>query len=127
MVTAAAYVAATGSLPWIWGQNDCAMWAAGYVAQVTGVDPASSLRGTYSTAFACRRVQMRAGGLLTLSRSLMSQFPRGTGDGVAVARVNGQTIAGIIADHRLWLKARAGVTSPARFEILDRWSVCPKH
>ena len=33
-----------------WGVNDCALWAAGAIEAMTGVDPAADLRGRYSDA-----------------------------------------------------------------------------
>ena len=49
--------------PWRWGEHDCTLFAADWVAACTGRDPASGWRGTYSTALGCERALMRAGGL----------------------------------------------------------------
>ena len=121
----AAFIARTGARPWQWGVNDCALWSASCWAELTGDDPAAALRGTYGTAFQCRRVIMGAGGLLTLSRRLMAAVdaPHGDGDGVAVAKVRGRTIAGIMSGGRLWLKTERGVMSPEDYTILDKWAI----
>jgi hypothetical protein len=121
---AAAYVARTAHLPWAWGRCDCALWPAGLVAEVTGRDPAAHLRGTYASAFACRQLLLREGGLLGLSRRLMAGVPAGgEGDGVAVAKIGEKTFAGVLSGGRLFIKTDGGVVSPEAFDLLERWSL----
>ncbi|OCP04994.1 MULTISPECIES: hypothetical protein [unclassified Ensifer] len=55
----AAYVSSVRRLPFEYGRHDCALFAAGAVAAMTGIDPAAKLRGKYSTL---------AGGLKKLRR-----------------------------------------------------------
>lgn len=46
-----------------WGDNDCAMFAADWVVEAAGWDPAAAVRGRYTTAVGARRVlKNRAGG-----------------------------------------------------------------
>ena len=124
MVSAAEFIRGTAADPWRWGVNDCALWSASYVAAATGRDPAAALRGTYGSAFACRQVLLRSGGLLALSRALMAGHAAGgAGDGVCVARVAGRQLAGIMSDDRLFLKSDGGVVSPSEFEILEQWKI----
>lgn len=119
---AADYIARTRCLPFEEGRTDCALWAASFWAEVTGVDPAAALRGTYATAFERRRIVMAAGGLERLCRKLMSGFRCGeTEEGICVARTGGQTVCGILSGGRLFLKTGRGVWSPARFTILAGW------
>jgi hypothetical protein len=35
--------------PFVWGTHDCALFAAGCVNAMTGVDPAAAFRGTYDS------------------------------------------------------------------------------
>jgi hypothetical protein len=42
------YVEARRDAPHVWGSNDCAMFAAGAVEAMTGVDPFARWRGTYT-------------------------------------------------------------------------------
>jgi hypothetical protein len=125
-LTAADYIKRTGGEPFVWGHNDCATWAASYWQEVTGYDPAHSLRGTYGTWYECRLVMQRRGGLVAVCRSLMAGQPNGDGDGICVAYAQGQYTAGILSGDRLWLKGDGRVTSPAEFTILERWTPCPK-
>ena len=52
--------------PFAWGERDCCLWAADAVQAVTGVDPATGLRGTYATAYGAARVLHEQGGLAAL-------------------------------------------------------------
>ena len=123
-MTAAAFIARTAPERFVWGVNDCALWAAALVAEQTGTDPAQALRGTYATWRECRLIQMRAGGLLALSRRLMAAHEAGAdGDGVCVVRTGGRVLAGIISGGRVFLKSDPGVISPHDCDILERWAI----
>lgn len=52
-----------GALPHAWGTNDCAMFAAGAVLAMTGVDPAAEWRGSYATEDDAAALMDRLGGL----------------------------------------------------------------
>lgn len=124
MVSIANYIARTAGEPFVWGRTDCALWAAQLAAERGGVDPAASLRGTYATAWECRQIVLRAGGLLTLCRGLMAGFPAGERkNGICVARHDGRSICGILSGGRLVLKTDGGIISPEKFTILEGWSV----
>jgi len=45
--------------PFIWGEWDCALFAAECILSMTGVDVAKGYRGTYSTSFGAIRVLKR--------------------------------------------------------------------
>ena len=124
VLTAADFIARTGRAPLIWGHNDCATWAASYWQEATGFDPAAALRGTYDSWISCRRVLVSNGGTLAVCRKLMAGIEAGgDGDGICVAKAQGQTIAGILSNGRLWLKGDGMVASPVDFDILERWAV----
>lgn len=44
-----AYLAETAAQGFRYGSNDCALFSAGAVRAITGVDPAAAWRGTYTT------------------------------------------------------------------------------
>ena len=46
--------------------DDCTTFAASWVLEVSGVDPAAGLRGTYDTAEEANAIVARAGGLVAL-------------------------------------------------------------
>lgn len=46
-----------------WGSNDCCLFAADWIREATGFDPAAELRGTYSTALGGVRLIEENGGM----------------------------------------------------------------
>ena len=59
--------------PFVWGANDCALFAADAVKAQTGTDPAESLRGTYSTQVGAARVIKRDGGLQNIAAKALGE------------------------------------------------------
>lgn len=118
------FIAKTHAEPFAWGRNDCALWCASAVEHETGIDPAADLRGTYETWTGCRRVIMRAGGLLSLVSARMERLDLRAldGDGVAVLRVEGRTLCGLIHAGRAVLKTAGGMQFSDDFRVLRGWS-----
>ena len=54
------------SKPFVWGQHDCCLFAADVVMELTGIDHAADLRGTYSTMTEAARVIKRNGGIRSI-------------------------------------------------------------
>lgn len=118
------FLRASLSRPFAWGRDDCALWAASCAHHVTGRDPAAHLRGTYHSAFQCRRIVLRAGGLVTLCRQLMRDFEAGERvNGIAVGRVEGSTVAGVLSAGRFIVKTPDGQRAPDMFTIIEGWSL----
>lgn len=46
----ACYLDLCSERPFLWGQHDCALFAAGAIKAMTGVDPAADFRGKYDDA-----------------------------------------------------------------------------
>lgn len=57
----AAYLAAVARAPFAYGHHDCALFAAGAVAAITGEDLAAPWRGHYRTALGGLRALRKAG------------------------------------------------------------------
>lgn len=57
--------------PFVWAQNDCALFAADGVLALTGTDPAKAIRRRYTTATGAARLIKRAGGLGDLAASVL--------------------------------------------------------
>jgi hypothetical protein len=66
------YLLAAASRPFDWGDCDCALFAAGWVRIVRGVDPAADLRGTYSTRNGAYLLMRAEGGLLAVIERRMA-------------------------------------------------------
>lgn len=58
----AAFVEARRRAPFVWGENDCALFAADWVREATGVDHAEAWRG-YATEVEARAIIDTAGGM----------------------------------------------------------------
>ena len=54
--------------PFVWGERDCATWAADVVQAVTGCDPAADVRQTYGTALQALALSQRMQGLTRVCR-----------------------------------------------------------
>ncbi len=120
----AEYISRTAGDPFIWGENDCALWCASLVHDVTGTDPAKDIRGTYDSFMTCRRLVMDRGGLARVVRDIMSGHAAlDGGDGVCIAKHNNQLICGIITGEMLAMKTRHGIHFVTDFEVIEGWKV----
>lgn len=83
----AAFIAARERRPFRWGEHDCCLFAADWVLECTGTDPAAALRG-YDSERQARRLLKDAGGLRALVDELLPAHPSvawaGRGDVVLV-------------------------------------------
>lgn len=116
------FIAATITDEFVWGQNDCALWCASAVLSCTGFDPAADLRGTYASEVDCKILLSKSGGLMRVIGSRMSGFAPLNGDGVVIAKMDGQMICGIVYDARLNVKTESGLKISDNFRILKGWS-----
>ncbi|WP_347311359.1 DUF6950 family protein [Defluviimonas sp. SAOS-178_SWC] len=122
MMTPAAFIARTNGGDWREGDPVCALWAAEFWREVTGVDVAAPYRGRYARPFEWRRMILLAGGLEEFCRKAMAEFRSGeTQNGVCVARVGGRTFCGILSGGRLFIRSAGGVYSPTGFTLLEGW------
>lgn len=69
-----AYLAAVRKMPFRWGAHDCALYIAGAVEVMTGVDPAAAYRGQYSTELGAAKALKKLGAG-TLEATLDATFP----------------------------------------------------
>jgi len=95
----AAFIEERRHMPFQWGQNDCATFAADAVLRLTGQDVLASLRGTWSTEGQALELAARMGGLSWAVRQLLgrpSAQPRRAARGsVVCARMLGVPIMGV--------------------------------
>lgn len=121
-----AFLARAAAEPFVFGEWDCAMTVANWVRERTGEDPATELRGTYSSDAEWQAIVAREAGLSELVDALafgagMSRTAApGIGDiGVVHVPTLGDVVA--IKGPRGWvMKLNTGLTSgPAR--VLAAW------
>lgn len=109
-----------------WDGADCILSVCDHVENVTGIDPASPWRGTYSTEEGAEAICGRFGGLLGLfSHGMDLAGLKGTespvcGDPV-VAKLAGMEVAGLYRDGRVVFRTKRGVVE-GRAQILGAWS-----
>lgn len=131
LVSLQSYIARTRAARFVWGENDCALWAAGAVKACVGVDPAADLRGQYASRWECRQIEMRAGGLLQLVRARMDAVPGltaldapGSAQGVAVCRVDGLRLCCVLCGPRAFVRTQRGlrILDAASLSVEAGWS-----
>jgi hypothetical protein len=60
------FVAERWEAPFVWGENDCVLFAADAVLAITGGDLAAQHRGTYDSALGAARLLKELGGIESL-------------------------------------------------------------
>lgn len=129
-----AFLADAGERGFAWGRNDCCLILADWVMAARGVpDPAAHLRGRYSTARGCARLQRRLGGVFELVAScargagLERTDTPGAGDiGLTwqQATPGGRwALTGSICTGRRWACLAIGGLVSAPAEVFAAWRV----
>jgi len=118
--------------PFVWGECDCMLVLADWVAEVRGVDPAAEIRGQYWDALSCERLT----GFITAPVEAAARFfdtaglertdTPARGD-IGVLRLAGERHAvGALWNGAAWImKGEAGATSRRAdmVEVLAIWGV----
>lgn len=123
----AEYLRESASQAFVWGERDCVLWAAAWIAKLHGRAPGAQFRGTYTTQDECRRIIEDHGGLLALLRRELVSFglsetsePK-PGD-VAVVRVLQHQVGAIKTERGVAFKTPKGVAM-AKLPTLAAWTV----
>lgn len=115
-------------LPGEWGVSDCLMTAMDAVEAVTGFDPASKVRGTYSTEQGAAKLLRRRKAenveqmVAKLFPQLPSAFSAHRGD-LAVVERNGVLSAGYVCEYGVAVKTEAGLTFVDITEIRSAYQI----
>ncbi|MCQ9615946.1 hypothetical protein L1889_03865 [Paenalcaligenes niemegkensis] len=85
-----------------WGSQDCALFAADAVIEMTGVDLAKELRGYRSARGAANRIK-KAGGMRSFASSLSEKHPglAQRGD-VVLVDIDGRETFGVVLGNGFW-------------------------
>lgn len=120
----AAVVAERMRTPFVWGTHDCALWAADCVYAVTGEDPATDLRGTYSTAFEAVDVLQRLGGLEAIASARIGPQVNPklaqVGD-IAMCQVEGRDALAVVMGSHLLAPGESGLVPVPMSEARKVW------
>jgi hypothetical protein len=111
--------------PFVWGSNDCALFAADAVRAITGVDLADGLRN-HHTALQAARALRRRGGIHAIAASKMGE-PREAhdarpGDVVMIDGAGGHALAVCVGSLYL-LPGPEGLQSGPMSSALKTWRV----
>lgn len=113
----------------VWGQRDCCLWVCDWIAQVRGVDPAASLRGTYSSKEECDALLAAHGGLgpladdLAASAGLAVTADPSPGDVAMVETKIGPALMLVTALGVFAWKSREGVLFDVQSTATKVWAV----
>lgn len=122
-----AYLVDAGATPLEYGRHDCALFAAGAVAAMTGADPAHAWRGRYRSIAQGRRL-LRQSGLkdhLAAAGAIFEEIaPAGArpGDLAAVATDDGPAL-GIVQGECIYLVGPGGLRLVALTDAARAWRV----
>lgn len=107
--------------PFVWGEFDCCLFAADWVALCTGRDPAATWRGTYSTETEARALMDSAGGMSGLLDAVLH---RSDDPAVGILETpQGEACA--IRAGNLWAVLTPGGTGLVRGQATG-WGLCLK-
>lgn len=121
------YLLDCGQTVFAYGDQDCALFAAGAVAAMTGCDPAKDWRGRYRTLNGGLRL-MRAAGyrdhIDMVNRNFASVHPAFAGDGDLASVVTPEGDAmGVIMGEVIYLTGPAGAAMKPRTAATMAWVV----
>lgn len=123
-----AFLSVAAKRRFAWGQHDCMLFAADWVCEAQGSDPAAPWRGTYDTAQGAQAIIERAGGMSPLIHGVLAPLGwQGTahvarGDIALVrapTRFGQNLVAGVFVGHgKFALLTGSGlVVAPAPFVL----------
>jgi len=115
------------ALPFAWGSQDCALFAADCVEAVTGVDPAADARGTYSDTKGAARMLKKRGGVEALADEYLGEriapLMVAAGDVGVIDQEGGPMLAVCVGSH--WLAPGVdGLVSLPIEAARVAWRVC---
>lgn len=121
------YLLEHGKVAFSYGKQDCALFAAGAVAAMTGHDPAAEWRGRYRTPAGGLRLMRMAGfrgAVDFMNRTFVPIHPAFAGDGdiAAVPLPEGEAL-GVIVGEVVYLTGPSGVAMQPRTSAERAWVV----
>jgi len=114
------------SAPFVWGSNDCCLFAADCVQAITGTDLAAAWRGQYSSALQAARFLEEGGGLEAVATQALGTpvLPSYASVGDVVLFENaGRLLLGICNGELAFGPGAAGVEPLDMSTALKAWKV----
>ncbi|MCS0459542.1 DUF6950 family protein [Rhizobium favelukesii] len=111
--------------------DDCTMFCAAWVYELTGIDPAEDLRGTYNDARGAHRVLARAGGIVAFAQGRLAPLgfvrtdePRDGDLGVVAAPIGMDEETALVSAIRfgpLWAVMSPGGVVARKLDHVAAW------
>jgi len=98
--------------PFVWGENDCALFTCDWIIILTGADCAAELRGRYRTALGASRLLRRFGGLERLIEGNAEEF--GWKEIPVRAAQRGDIVIAFLPENRAAMPCAVGVVVGAK-------------
>lgn len=122
----AAFIEERRHVPFAWGSNDCATFAADALLAMTGFDVLADLRHRWATAAQADAVLSDMGGLLQAASALLgqplAQVRQAQRGAVVLARMQGAAIMGVRLDSARWCApGAAGLLWRPAAEVRFAW------
>lgn len=111
--------------PFLWGSNDCCLFAADCVQAMCGEDFAEGWRGTYDSEMGAKKAILRGGGSLEkVFARYLDEVPvklAQRGD-IAIVENSGARCAGVVYSGVVWVPGENGLVR-LRVKPLSVWRV----
>lgn len=123
----AKFIVSRKTAPFEWGKNDCCLFVADAIEQMTDIDFASEYRGTYSTEKGAYKA-LKKQGEKTVADAWSRRFPEipvqemGRGD-VALVISEEQPATAICFGARLWVVSKKGLITLRRSQAIQAWRI----
>lgn len=117
------YIESKRDEPFVYGVNDCCMFAAGAMIAITGIDPIPEFRDQYnSLASSVRAIkELGAGDLEKTIDGKLPEIPVGLAQRGDVAFYDGSL--GVVMDGYAWFVSDDGLERIPRSEWAKAWSI----
>ena len=117
------YILSKRDEPFVYGQNDCCMFAAGAMIVITGIDPIPEFRGKYKSLTSSIKAlkEFGAGDLEKTIDGKLPEIPVGLARRGDVAFYDGSL--GVVMDGYAWLVSDDGLERIPRSEWTKAWSI----
>jgi hypothetical protein len=117
------YILSKRDEPFVYGQNDCCMFAAGAMIVITGIDPIPEFRGKYKSLTSSIKAlkEFGAGDLEKTIDGKLPEIPVGLARRGDVAFYDGSL--GVVMDGYAWFVSDDGLERIPRSEWTKAWSI----
>lgn len=117
------YILSKRDEPFVYGENDCCMFAAGAMIAITGIDPIPEFRGKYKSLASSIRMlkELGAGDLEKTIDGKLPEIAVGLAQRGDVAFYDGSL--GVVMDGYAWFVSDDGLERIPRSEWTKAWSI----